>query len=388
MTLTSPHPPPTVVSTVERMRLSLASAVADARRPLGVYVLSRLAVLALAVLLSVIHPFLSVSRVLSEWDGGWYLRIVRDGYPAVIPEVGGQATQSPHAFFPLYPLATRGLSWLLPVSDAIAGMCISLLAGAVATVLLFRLACSVTDRRTAERAVTLFCFFPGSFVLSMVYAEGLTVALIAGCLLALVRRRWLAAGVLAGLATACRPNAIALIPVCMLAATVAVHRRREWRALLAPLLAPTGVMAFFAFLWARTGDPMAWFRVQHEAWGQQPGPGTAVFDLLRTLAQAPFADGDRAVVGLSLLFGVVALVVLSRQRWPGVLALHSVLVVGMSAMSRMDGLRPRFVLLALPVFIATAKASEGRGYRILLAGSAVGLVALFLLHSVFLLNEP
>lgn len=386
MTLTSPSPART--GAVQRARLGVMSAIADAARPLGVYALSRLLVLALAVLVGVVHPSMTVSGILSDWDGGWYLDIVRDGYPAAIPEVAGRATESPHAFFPLFPLATRVLSGVLPLSDAMAGIGVSLLAGATAVVLLFRLACAVADRRTAERAVALFCFFPGSFVLSMVYPEALTVALAAGCLLALVQRRWLSAGVAAGLATACRPNAIALVGACLWAAAVAVHRRRELRALVAPLLAPAGLVAFFAFLWVRTGDPGAWFRVQHEAWGQQPGLGTAVIHLVRALARSPFSNGGLVVIGLSLIFSVAALVVLCRQRWPGVLAAYAVLVVAMSATSRMDGLRPRFVLLALPLFIATAKVSQGRGYRILLGGFAVGLAALTLLHSLFLLHEP
>lgn len=386
MTLTSPSPART--GAVQRARLGVMSAIADAARPLGVYALSRLLVLALAVLVGVVHPSMTVAGILSDWDGGWYLDIVRDGYPSVIPEVAGRATEGPHAFFPLFPLVTRALSWLLPVSDASAGILVSLLAGAGAVVLLFHLARAVTDRQTAERATALFSFFPGSFVLSMVYAEALTIALVAGCLLALVRRRWLWAGVAAGLATACRPNAITLVGACLWAAAVAVHRRREWRALLAPLLAPTGLLAFFAFLWVRTGDPGAWFRVQHEAWGQQPGLGTAVIDLVRALARSPFSNGGLVVIGLSLVFSVAALVVLCRQRWPGALTVYTVLVVAMSATSRMDGLRPRFVLLALPLFIATARVAQERHHRVLLGGFAVGLAALTLLHSLFLLHEP
>src|SRR5207253_1167110 len=126
--------------------------------------------------------------------------------------------------------------------------------------LLWRLLARIWGREVADRGTALFCFFPGSFVLSMVYSEPLMLALAIGCLLALLDRRWLVAGVLAGLATGVRPNAVALVAACAWAAAVAIVKRREWRALVAPLLAPAGLVAFFAFLWARTGRPDAWIR--------------------------------------------------------------------------------------------------------------------------------
>src|SRR5207302_760700 len=83
----------------------------------------------------------------------------------------------------------------------------------------------LAGRRTARRATLLFCFFPGSIVFSMVYSEGVMIALAAGCLLALQQRRWLLAGVLGGLATAARPNAVVLVVACGWAAVDAVVRR-------------------------------------------------------------------------------------------------------------------------------------------------------------------
>ncbi|MGH8897453.1 MAG: hypothetical protein ACRDZ4_10615 [Egibacteraceae bacterium] len=44
----------------------------------------------------------------------------------------------------------------------------------------------------------------------MIDAESLTLTLAIGCLLALLSRRWVGAGVAGPLATACRPNAVAL----------------------------------------------------------------------------------------------------------------------------------------------------------------------------------
>src|SRR5207244_1786643 len=143
---------------------------------------------------------------------------------------------------------------------------IGAVAGLTACLLLWRLVHHLSGPASADRAVALFCFFPGAMILSLPYSEGLMLALAIGCLHALLRRRWVTAGVLAALATATRPNAMALVAACAWAAAVAVWRRREWRALAAPALAPLGLVAFFAYLARHTGDAGAYWRTQRQAW--------------------------------------------------------------------------------------------------------------------------
>ena len=50
------------------------------------------------------------------------------------------------------------------------------------------------DGAVADRAVTLWVFFPGAVVLSMVYSEALAILLSSVCLLALLKKQWLLAG--------------------------------------------------------------------------------------------------------------------------------------------------------------------------------------------------
>ena len=75
-------------------------------------------------------------------------------------------------------------------------------------------------------------------------------------------------------------NAIAIVASCVVAAIVAIIQRREWKALLAPLLAPVGWIAFQLFLAHQTGERDAWFRVQGEAWDEGTSFGlTAIRDI-------------------------------------------------------------------------------------------------------------
>ena len=56
--------------------------------------------------------------------------------------------------------------------------------------------------------------------------------------------------------------------VFVIAALLAIKERREWRSLIAVFLAPLGFVAFHVFLRFRTGENLAWFRTQGEAWDE------------------------------------------------------------------------------------------------------------------------
>ena len=212
----------------------------------------------------------------------------------------------------------------------------------------------VAGRVVADRAAVLFAFSPGAFVLSLVYAEGLLVLLSAACLLALLERRWLVAGLVAALATATRPNATAVVMACAWAAGVAVWKRREWRAVAAPLLAPVGMVAFFVFLWWHTGESFIWFRVQYQGWGERIDFGVKNAKLIGDFAASPFQNPNKAVLVASMLFAIVLMVVLVRARLPGILNVYALGGLGVVLASHINA-RPRFIFVAFPLVIALAK---------------------------------
>jgi hypothetical protein len=213
---------------------------------------------------SALRPILDV---LTSWDGLWYLRIVRDGYPLQVhPHVTYFMDDARAAFFPAYPMVVRVVNRVLPGGDTVAALAVNFVLGAVAVLLVGLIARELFDLRIAERSMVLMAIFPGSFVLSFAYTEALLIALAAGCLLCLLHRNWLAAGVLAMLGTATRPNGIALVVACAVASFIAIRQRREWASLSAPLLAPLGFIGFQLWLGHRTGEAGVWFRVQREAW--------------------------------------------------------------------------------------------------------------------------
>lgn len=351
-------------------------------RPLAIFAASRLVVLAGMWLGTRLRPELSLADVSSTWDGGWYLLVAEAGYPAAIPD--GQSTL---VFFPLYPLLVRLAADLPGVTPIAAGLVVGMAAAAAGAVALWFLAREVWDGEVADRVVLLFSFFPGSFVLSMVYADGVMIALAAACLWALVTRRWLTAGVLAALATASRPNAVALVAACAWASAVAIRRDRAWRSLVAPLLAPAGIGAFFAFLWVRTGEATAWFQAERAGWDERVTP-FAVVDDVRQLVRDPFVDTNNTVVVVGTIVAVTGLVLLLRTRAPGALVVYGAVVVGLALVSETLGLRPRFVLTAFPVLCGFALHLRGTALTTVVALSAGTLGAFTLVSVTTLLATP
>ena len=125
--------------------------------PLGIFAASRLAIFAVLFFATRLPGAGTAPRLLTAWDGGWYLLIARTGYPrSLVPAPG----QSDHAFFPLYPLLIRGLHALAGGSLDRAAVVVTIAASAAAMVVIWLLVERLTDTPTATRSVAFISFFP------------------------------------------------------------------------------------------------------------------------------------------------------------------------------------------------------------------------------------
>jgi hypothetical protein len=358
-----------------------------AARPFGIYLGSRCVVLIAIWFASRINPPISVGMSLTGWDGAWYMQVADLGYPKVLPLLpNGMVAQNNTAFFPLYPLAVRAVR-LLGFSTRISGLLVAGIAGLATVLLLWLLLRRVWDADAADRGVALFCFFPGAMVLSMTYSEPLMLALALGCLLALHSRRWLVAGVLAGLCTASRPNALALVLACAWAAAVAIKQRREWRSLVAPLLAPTGFIAFQAFVWVRTGAIDSWWRTQNQGWGEKLS-ASATWDRFEAAIRQPLGDVNLTLAVAGTLVVAVLLVCLWKAKLPGPVVVYALGIVVLALLSKTLGARPRFVFTAFPLIVAPARFLRGTAFTTLVACMATVLGAFTVLSLCSLLATP
>jgi hypothetical protein len=310
-----------------------------------------------------------------RFDAAWYFNIARTGYPGTIETVDGRAQQSSIAFFPLFPSMVRVFRNITGLSTVTSAQIVVTTAGLVSVIMVWLLVQRVWDTSVADRTAVLFCFFPGFMVWGFGYAEPLTVALAAACLLALIEERWLIAGLCAAVATATRPNALVLVLCCAVAAAIAVRRSRRLTPLVAPILAPAGAVAFMLFLWQRTGELGAWFRVSRDGWNQHFDGGIEVLrrvqDIFTEVVAAPNGGLDALIVTATTVIAFGLAWALWRAHPPVVLLVYSYALIGLALLSAGLGVRPRYVETAFPLLAAGAAHLRGVPLAIV-AGVATG----------------
>ncbi|NNE10913.1 MAG: hypothetical protein HKN41_01555 [Ilumatobacter sp.] len=336
---------------------------------------------------SAVRPIL---EVLLSWDGKWYMDIVRSGYPRTIPaDVTYFMNEARAAFFPLFPMLGRAADVVLPGGDSLAVLVMNNVLGLVAIVLFAVLAHRLYGERVARRTATLSALFPGSFVLSFAYSEALMVVLAAACLLMLIDHEWTAAGVFAALATATRPNGLALVLACGVAAWFAVRDRRDWSALVSVALAPIGFVVFQIWLGQHTGEAGAWFRVQREAWDEGASFGlTAIRNSVEAIWQ-PMTSPTDTITALSFAATIALLIMSWKARLPWVLTVYSWAIVLLMLAPATVTARPRFLFTAFPLIIGAVRWYDDRSehdetvWPLTLAACGAGLAALTGLYGVF-----
>jgi Gpi18-like mannosyltransferase len=287
-------------------------------------------------------------------------------------------------------------------SVTVAGLIVSTVGGLVATVLVQRLATGWWGEAAGRRATLLFVLFPGSVVFSMVYAEGLLIPLAAACILALQRRRWLLAGVLAAMATATEPEAVVLILVCVVSAVRELHRR-GWRerdarrSLIAPVLAPLGLIGVGAFFWAWTGTPFASWIAQRYGWKERTDPLALIHLVNRLADKISFTHFNHPTINLNLVIGVVgavflvvALALLIRaRRTVSIEALVWTLGISLIMVTaEYTPPNPRLLITAFPAVIVLAYYVKRRGFAFLLAANGALLAGLSALTFVSVTLRP
>src|SRR5262245_13075273 len=183
------------------------------------------------------------------WDGGWYLSIAQHGYWF------DPSGSSSVAFFPLFPLAVRGMA-ALTHNYVVAGLLVANVAALGAVMVLWRWVRREAGSAAAERAAVWLMVYPFSFFLHSIYAESLFFLLATLCLDASARQRRLAAGLWGALAATARPMGVLLTPALTwgLWRDYRAGRGPGPRDVVAVLLPVLGLGAYMAYLWVAFGD--------------------------------------------------------------------------------------------------------------------------------------
>ena len=340
----------------------------------------------------------TISNVLTSWDGRWYLEIIRFGYPDSIPaDITYNQIEARAAFFPVYPWLVRVIDFVLPGGDTFAALFTNFVLGAISVVLVGLLARRLFSNAVAARSMTLYTVFPGSFVLSFAYAEATFIVVAALCLLFLIEERWILAGIAAAIGTGTRPNGVALIAACGVAAALAIWRRRDWMSLVPVLLSPLGFIGFQLYVDAQAGERGVWFRVQREAWSEGTSFGATTVANTFGFVTSPLSSPADALTALCLLALAGMLYALWKRHLPLPLVSFCAVIIALMLIPETVTARPRFLFTAFPLFIAVGawwpepvtdrddhRASWDRaGWDMILVAGGAGLATLTGLYGVF-----
>ncbi len=318
-------------------------------------------------------------RALSNWDTGWYLSIVEEGYHRDL------TAQSNVAFFPVYPLLVRGISALGP-SPVTAGVVLSLACFLAALFVLRRLLLTRLPPETSSNALLLTAFWPFSFFFALVYTESLFLLLVVAAFFFAGKERWWVAAACAGVASGTRVVGVFVA----VGVVLSFFQSEAWRPTpryltkTAGLVAvgASGLLAFMGYLWAHTGSPVAFLQVQR-FW---PYRGDGVAGLSRipeVLASGPVTSYEYfeilvSVIPLVLFLGLSIFVLLRRDPAWGAFSVTTLVAPVLTGSLASTN---RYVLVLFPCFAALAELLKEKT-AVVVAASA-GLLGLFVYHYVF-----
>lgn len=326
------------------------------RTALGIWLITRVGVLALTWPAAFIFRGSSKApqgwlQLWQNWDAVRLAAIAQYGYFSPVEH----SLPNQIAFFPGFPAALDVVHAVVR-QWTVAGLLVSLLAGAVAVVAVSRIAELDYRPGSGSRAVLFLVVSPAAIFLAAGYTEALFLALAACSWLAVRRDRWVVAVLLAGLASVVRVNGLFL---CVAVAVEILRRagshRRRALATFVPALVP--VAAYEFYLRSRTGSWLAWPHAEQAGWQRQL---TNPIDAFKTTWAAGFGHEFSAPINFvfqfevfAVLAGVVATIVLLYvRRWPE--AIYVGLTIGALATSIWYESVPRSLLLLWPLWCGLA----------------------------------
>jgi Gpi18-like mannosyltransferase len=283
-------------------------------------------------------------------DGSWYISIARNGYEKKLFDLEKEHNW---AFFPLYPLVLRAVAGFTG-NYRLVGMALSNLFFFVALILLHKTVLAFGyDRMVANRAIFYVAAFPTSYFFSLPWTSSLFLMLTVGSFLAAKRDVWWMAGLCAGLASATRYNGIFLFPSLLIFYWQCNRPLRFRASALGLLLAPTGLLAFMAYLYAITGNALA-FADSQAAWKVRWG---FFLQPLATFAISPFELS--AGWNFRMLNFVAALTALGcgfawvkRREWAWAFYTFISVITPLSTVT-LEG-HTRYVVVLFPMFVMLA----------------------------------
>lgn len=291
-----------------------------------------------------------------NFDGEHYIAIAQNGYQPLT-----------YFFFPLYPLLIKylavgfGSSVVVFEKTGILISLVSLFVGMVGLVKLLKL-----DYKDDLIKITILflLIFPTSFFFASVYTESLFFALAVWSLYFARSKKWIWAGVIAGLATATRIIGLALVAALVVEGIIAYKKDKKlFLPILAIFLSLAGFAIYICYLWMRTGDPLNFLHTVSIFGAQRSGNFILlpqvfyryVFKVLPNLNYTVFSSFFPSVFEfvIALVFLGISILAFWKTRFS--YAIYLALGYLIPTLSGSFSSLPRYVLILFPAFVVLAQ---------------------------------
>jgi len=289
--------------------------------------------------------------LLTQWDGIWYRLLAKQGYGPPTPDLAA-------AFFPVYPLLVRGVSFVVPDLQ-IASLIVSNGCFIAAALLFLRLLRLDYDELVCRRAITFLMFNPVSFFLSSAYTESTFLLLSIGAVLAARQGHWPVAAICGGCLSATRAPGL-VIGAPLLAEYVLQWRERgaELRAFVRPYLfwlalLPAGLAFYMFYFYIERGNFFMPMHAQARGWEKALTVPWQTF-LWPKSFPASHVPLYQAIVGASIALTAAGFFLKVRATY---LVYAVVALLFYLAWGSLEGL-PRYVSILFPLHIILALLSS------------------------------
>lgn len=285
----------------------------------------------------------------ANFDGIHYLLIAQNGY--------GTYQQ---AFFPLYPILIRKLSFLFNRNFLFTGFFISNFSFFLALLVFYKLIKLDYEEKVAKAALLFLICFSTSFFFGSIYTESLFLLLILLSFYSARKRNFLLSGVFGALASSTRIVGIFLFPALIFEFYQQKEEKKPLQvfpSLLGILLVPVGLGLYMKYLWMNYKDPFLFFRVQPFFGAQRSDKIILLYQVFwRYLKMILTTKIDILyfIVWEELLFAILFLVLLAvayKNRVRHSYLIFSVLAFVAPTITGTFSSLPRYVLVLFPTFI-------------------------------------
>lgn len=315
-------------------------------------------------------PYLGVisENGLPEWiwsfagfDGVHYLRLAQEGYANL------QFTQ---AFFPLYPILIRLVSYMTFDNYLVAALLISNAAFLAGLLLFYKLVEKNFDEKTALWSTILLLSFPTSFYFGAVYTEGLFFFLIIGSFYFFEQNRPLLASLFGTFASATRLVGVFLAP--------ALIKGKKLKSIIPLAIVPLGLVAYSIYLAIEFGNPF-YFLTAQDVWGQERSAQVVIlpqvfFRYLKIFLTTQGVPLFNAILELAATVFAIVTLILATKKVKKEWLIFSWLAVLTPTLTGTLVSMPRYILVAFPIYIVLASIKSDVTKTIILIISTAVLI--------------